>query len=67
MKIYVLESVDEVDGGFLPDARRVLGIFSSYELAEEYFKKEGYVETEIDINEEDLDKEDLDKEELKNE
>jgi len=59
MKIYVLESVSEVDGGYLPDERHVLGVFSSHELAEEYYKKEDYKENEIDITEYKLDEEEL--------
>ena len=59
MKIYVLENVSEVDGGYLPDERYVLGVFSSYELTEEYYKKKFYKEDEIDITEYELDKEEL--------
>jgi len=57
MKIYILESIEDVDGGYLPDNRRVLGVFSSYELAEEYYKRENYKEEEIDITEYNLDEE----------
>jgi len=60
MKIYVLESIEEVDGEYLPDNRRVLGVFSSYELAEEYYEKEDYKEEEIDITEYNLDEEEED-------
>ena len=57
MKVYVLESIEEVDGGYLPDNCRVIGVFSSYELAEVYSKREGYSNT--DITEYDLDEEEL--------
>ena len=36
--IYIVESVNEVDGGYLPENRRTVAIFSSLELAEDYIK-----------------------------
>ena len=38
MKVWIVETVREMDGGWLPDARQIYGVFSSAEKANDYVK-----------------------------
>ncbi len=52
--VYIVEEVEDVDGGYLPDNHRVVGVFSSLELAERYAHDN---EGEFDINKWEIDEE----------
>ena len=57
-EIYIVESVCEVDAGFLPDERRIKRVFSSRELAEEYCRKNKVSYEELEINKWEIDEDD---------
>lgn len=40
MKVWIVEQVDENDGGYLPDSRWICRVFSSEELAEQFVEKQ---------------------------
>ena len=55
MAVYVVESVSDCDGGYLPDTRRILGIFSSEEDADSWVSKHESDYNHYEVSEYELD------------
>ena len=56
-EVYIVIDVQEVDGGYLPDNRRIQGVFSSRELAQEYIDKNEKDYDNLTIDEYEVDEE----------
>ena len=55
MSVWIVESISENDGGWLPNSRDIMGVFSSEELAEQWVNKHQNKYDVYDISREEVD------------
>jgi hypothetical protein len=51
MKVWILEGLTDVDGGYLPSERQIIGVYDSYEKLEKAMELEKKGWDDIDYDE----------------